>query len=142
MTKEQEICSIVQSIGLPHLIREREFIENLFVGRYNHFLIVFSLFMTAGFANAVTTHKSLVFYVGAVLLILVWLPLFRGYQKHDQIMRIIFRLKERHPANAIERIMKLDGYDPQYKVSVLIGIVVPWVCIITLLSFAIAFTCG
>jgi len=91
--------------------------ENLYVGRFNYFLVIFSLFLTAGFANTFTIYKSVVFYVGGFILFLVWLPLYRGYKKHDRIMRIIFRNKPDHPANKIESIMQLEGYKPKYKVS-------------------------
>jgi hypothetical protein len=140
MTKKEEIDAIVESIKHEDLVREREFTENLYVGRFNYFLIVFSLFMTTGFVNAVTPHKSAVFYVGAILLFLVWLPLYRGYKKHDRIMRLIFQNKEAHPVNAIERILALEGYIPMYRVSWFMGVLIPWACIGTLLFIALAFT--
>lgn len=117
--REKEIEKIVESldVGVWSFSNEREFIENLYVGRFNYFLVIFSLFLTAGFANTFTIYKSVVFYVGGFILFLVWLPLYRGYKKHDRIMRIIFRNKPDHPANKIESIMQLEGYKPKYKVS-------------------------
>jgi len=139
MTKQEEISALVQSIDIDILAKEREFMENLFVGRFNYFIVVFSLFMTAGFANAITpNNKDLVFYAGALVLFLVWLPLFRGYRKHDRIMRLIFRDRSDHPAHAIEKIMQLEGYTPRYRVSLLMGVTIPWVCIAILLAFALA----
>jgi hypothetical protein len=139
MTKQEEISALVQSIDIDVLAKEREFIENLFVGRFNYFIVVFSLFMTAGFANAITpNNKDLVFYAGALVLFLVWLPLFRGYRKHDRIMMLIFRDRSDHPAHAIERIMQIEGYTPRYRVSLLMGVTIPWVCIAILLAFALA----
>ena len=141
MTKQEEISALVQSIDIDVLAKEREFMENLFVGRFNYFIVVFSLFMTAGFANAITpNNKDLVFYAGALVLFLVWLPLFRGYRKHDRIMRLIFRDRSDHPAHAIEKIMQLEGYTPCYRVSPLMGVTIPWVCIAILLAFALAIT--
>lgn len=139
MTKKDEISALVQSIAIEALVREREFMENLFVGRFNYFIVIFSLFMTAGFANAITpNNKDLVFYAGALVLFLVWLPLLRGYRKHDRIMKLIFRDRSDHPAHAIERIMQLEGYSPRYRVSRLMGVTIPWVCMTILLSFALA----
>lgn len=139
MTKKEEISALVQSVKIEDLVREREFMENLFVGRFNYFIVIFSLFMTAGFANAITPNNNdLVFYAGALVLFLVWLPLFRGYKKHDRIMRLIFRDRSDHPAHAIERIMELEGYASRYRVSLLMGVTIPWVCISILLSFALA----
>jgi len=139
MTKQEEISALVQSIDIDVLAKEREFMENLFVGRFNYFIVIFSLFMTAGFANAITpNNKDLVFYAGALVLFLVWLPLFRGYRKHDRIMKLIFRDRSDHPAHAIEKLMQLEGYSPRYRVSLLMGVTIPWVCIAILLAFALA----
>jgi hypothetical protein len=139
MTKQDEIRALILSIDIDVLVKEREFMENLFVGRFNYFIVVFSLFMTAGFANAITPdNKDLVFYAGALALFLVWLPLFRGYKKHDRIMRLIFRDRRDHPAHAIERIMQLEGYVSRYRVSLLMGVMIPWVCITILFAFAVA----
>jgi hypothetical protein len=124
------------------LSQEREFMENLFVGRFNFFLVVFSLFATAGFANTFTTYKASVFLAGALVLFLVWLTLYRGYKKHDRILRIIFQEKMDHPANKIERIMQMEGYRPAYRVSRLMGVYIPWLCISLLLVAAFAIGCG
>ena len=143
MTKKEERDGIINEIPLDLLIREREFMENLYVGRFNYFLIVFSLFMTAGFANAIALqNKSVVFYIGALVLLFIWLPLYRGYKKHDCIMKVIFRDRKDHPANAIERIMQVEGYVPQYRVSLLMGVLIPWLCIAILLAFALALSYG
>ena len=90
--KNSEVDKLIDSlkVGDWSFSDEREFMENLYVGRFNYFLIVFSLFMTAGFANTFSSYKFLVFFVGALILFLAWLPLYRGYKKHDRIMRIMF----------------------------------------------------
>jgi amino acid permease len=138
----REIESIIDSLEADDrsLSDEREFVENLFVGRFNYFLIVFSLFVTAGFANSFKTFKSAVFYAGALVLLLVWLSLYRGYKKHDRILRIIFQRKADHPANKIETLMRLEGYEPRYEVSRLMGVVIPWVCILLLIMAGVATT--
>ncbi|MBQ1782664.1 MAG: hypothetical protein II007_03335 [Gammaproteobacteria bacterium] len=142
--ENEDVENIISSldIGDWSLSDEREFIENLHVGRFNYFLVVFSLFMTAGFANSFTTYKSLVFYIGAFVLILVWLPLYRGYKKHDRILKIIFRNKANHPANKIEKLMELEGNKSKYRVSKLMGIYIPGVCILVLFGVAIAISSG
>lgn len=122
---------IINSLDISgwNLSQEREFIENLYVGRFNYFLVVFSLFVTAGFANNYVSIKSIVFYAGAFLLFMVWLLLYRAYKKHDRILRLIFRNMENHPAHQIEKLMQLEGYKPKYKVSKLMGVYIPLVCI-------------
>lgn len=141
--QEKKIEKIVKSlnVGSWSFSDEREFMENLYVGRFNYFLVIFSLFLTAGFANTFTTYKSVVFYFGGFILFLVWLPLYRGYKKHDRIMRIIFRNTPDHPANKIESIMHLEGYKPKYKASKLMGVYIPWLCILFILAIALSISC-
>ncbi len=125
-----------------NLSDERAFMENLFVGRFNFFLLVFSLFVTAGFANSFRLYKYIVFYAGAFVLFLVWLSLYRGFRKHDRIMRIIFNEKKSHPAAKLADLMKLECFKPRYRVSYLMGIWIPLVCIGFLVIIAILVHCG
>lgn len=144
MDSQEEIKSILQSFETSDwsLSDERQFAENLFIARFNFFLLLFSLFLTAGFANNFQTHKSIVFYAGGFLLFLVWLTLYRAYQKYDRILRIIFQNKPEHPLYKIEKLMKLEGYRPRYRVSAHMGIVIPWVCLSLLIAFGLATSCG
>lgn len=139
--EKAEIIESLDTFGW-NLSDEREFMENLYVGRFNYFLVVFSLFITAGFANNFSNFKSIVFYVGAFILFLIWLLLYRGYKKHDLIMRIIFNDKKDHPVAKIEDILKIEGYKPRYRVSKLMGIYIPWICIIFLITIAILIDCN
>lgn len=117
---------------------ERVFIENLFVGRFNNFLLVFSLFLTAGFANSFNQHRHIVFYIGASVLSMMWVPLLRAYKKLDFVLRIIFRQMPSHPTRMIEEIMKIGGYKPRFANTKLMGITTPAVCILILLLVGIA----
>ncbi|AOW11650.1 hypothetical protein LPB72_19310 [Hydrogenophaga crassostreae] len=124
------------------LSQEREFIENLYVARFNFFIVVFSLFLTAGFANTFTTYKAAVFIAGAVILTMLWLTLYRAYLKLDRVLRIIFRDKPDHVTSKIERIMNLEGFKPKYRVSRLMGVYLPLFCIGLMLSAALAVGTG
>jgi hypothetical protein len=143
MNKEN-IESIIKSLDVSgwNLSQEREFLENLYVGRFNYFLIVFSLFVMAGFANNFKSFKSIVFYAGVVLLFMVWLLLYRAYKKHDRMLRLIFSDLKDHPAHKFENLMQLEGYNPKYKVSKFMGIYIPWFCIIFLLFSGIFIDAG
>ena len=122
--------------------KEREFLENLYVGRFNYFLVVFSLFVMAGFANNFKSFKSIVFYAGVVLLFMVWLLLYRAYKKHDRMLRMIFYDLKDHPAHKFENLMRLEGYKPKYKASKFMGVYIPWFCIIFLLLSGIFIDTG
>ena len=143
MNKEN-IESIIKSFEVSgwNLSKEREFIENLFVGRFNYFLVVFSLFVMAGFANNFKSFKSIVFYAGVVLLFMVWLLLYRAYKKHDRMLRLIFSDLKDHPAHKFENLMQLEGYKPKYKASKFMGLYIPWFCIIFLLLSGIIIDAG
>ena len=130
------------NVGEWTFSQEREFLENLYVGRFNYFIVVFSLFLTAGFANNFTNFKYLVFYFGFVILTACWIPLYRGFKKHDRIMRLMFNDINDHPANIIEKIMKEEGYKPKFRVSYWMGIYIPLLCVIFLLLIGISIQLG
>jgi len=112
---------------------EREFLENLFVGRFNYFIVIFSLFLTAGFANNFKNYKYLVFYFGFIVLSACWIPLFRAYKKHDRMMKLMFNDLPDHPAAIVEKIMEEEGFKPFFKVSHFMGRYIPFLCILILL---------
>ena len=118
-SQKQDAKDLIASmdVGEWSLSDEREFTEGLFTGRFDFFLVVFSIFVTAGFANAFTTLRPIVFYAGAALLLMVWLTLLRAFRKHDRLLRVIFRDKPEHPACQLEALMKIEGYKPNYRVS-------------------------
>jgi hypothetical protein len=93
-SKQQEIISAVDISGW-NMSNERALAESLFEGRLNFFLVLFSIFMTAGFANSFS-NRSIVFFLGSLVLFVVWLPLRRICIKYDAILRIIGE-KENHP---------------------------------------------
>jgi hypothetical protein len=124
------------------LSQEREFIENLYVARFNFFIVVFSLFVTAGFANTFTTYKAAVFVAGAVILTMLWLTLYRAYLKLDRILRLLFQEKPDHVTAKIERLMNLEGFRPRYRVSRLMGVYLPLLCIALMVAAAIAVSTG
>lgn len=136
--------SLIESldVGSWSFSDEREFIENLFVGRFGNFLLVFSLFLTAGFANSFSERRYLVFYIGAAVLAVMWLPLLRAYKKLDSVLKIIFREMPGHPARAIEEIMKLEGYKPWFPNTRFMGIFTPGICVLILLWIGVAVNFG
>ena len=117
--------------------KERVFTENLFIGRFNYFIIIYSLFLTAGFVNNFSNYRYLVFYLGLIILSACWIPLFRGFKKHDKILKILFREKKDHPAAVLEKIMKMDCYRPFFRVSYWMGIYIPLMCVTSLLIIGV-----
>ena len=133
-SKEENISELIKKLNFNGwtLSDEREYVENLFIGRFSNFLIIFSLFVTAGFANTMNNYKEIVFYAGAVFLFTIWLILYRGYKKHDKILKILFNTESEHPVYILQKIMKAEGYNPKYTVTKMMGIYLPWFCIIFL----------
>jgi hypothetical protein len=119
------------------LSKEREFTETLFVGRFNYFLVVFSLFVTAGFANSFKTGRSLVFYSGAIVLLMCWMPLFRALKQFNNIISILFNNKKDHPVYILQKILKEKGFKSKLEISRWMGIYIPIVCIVLLLIFGL-----
>ncbi len=120
-------------IGSWSMSDERAFMENLFVNRFNSFLLVLSLFITAGFANNFTSLKSLVFFAGAGILSIVWLSLYRAYQKYDRIVKLLFRKKD-HPISQVQRLLELEGNSSHFRASWVMGVGTPGMCVAVLLA--------
>jgi len=120
---------------------EREFYENLYVGRFNFFLLVFSLFVSAGFANSFKELRYLVFYFGAFLLVLCWLTLLRIIRKFNIIMQLLFNRKG-EILYILQKMAKNDGYKGRIVISKLMGIYIPIVCILFLITMGLLIQLG
>ncbi len=136
---KKEINKLIKKLdgGVWSLSDEREFMENLYVGRFNYFLVVFSLFVTAGFANSFTNYKYIVFYFGGLILFMCWMPLIRAYKKFNNIMQILFNEKEDHTLYLLQEIMKKKGFKSKLVISRWMGIYIPILCILFLLSVGV-----
>jgi hypothetical protein len=136
---KKEINKLIKKLdgGVWSLSDEREFMENLYVGRFNYFLVVFSLFVTAGFANSFTNYKCIVFYFGGLILFMCWMPLIRAYKKFNNIMQILFNEKEDHTLYLLQEIMKKKGFKSRLVISRWMGIYIPILCILFLLSVGV-----
>ena len=117
--------------------KEREFLETLFVGRFNTFIIVFSLFMTTGFCNTLQPQnkhgRAAIFFLGALVLFLIWLTIDRAYIKLDNILYILHHHIDKHPAAILDKVLEQRGYKFRYRVTLLMGKIIPWVCILLLI---------
>ena len=122
--------------------QEREFIENLFVGRFNTFMIVFSLFFSAGLYTTLVGSRPFVFYTGAFVLFLFWLILKRAYEKLDNILKLLHHDSSNHPGAILDKILKEKGYCQCYSVANLMGNIIPLVCIAILLCFGAMLQCN
>jgi|GEM_PF-3292063 len=122
--------------------QEREFMENLFVGRFNTFMIVFSLFFSAGLYTTLKDTRYFVFYTGALVLFLFWLVLRRAYKKLDNILKLLHHDSSNHPGAILDKILKEQGYCQCYSVANLMGNIIPLVCIAILCFFGAMLQCN
>jgi hypothetical protein len=138
--KKEKVDSLVAELELNYcgFNKKQEFVENLFVGRFNFFLVVYSLFLTAGFASRLDGYRCLVFVLGLIILSSCWVPLFRSFIKHDRYMRLMFNIKIL-PAAIVEEIMRIEEYKKakSFKVSYWMGIYIPGLCVLSLLIIVI-----
>lgn len=128
-------------IGDWNMSDERAFMENLFVSRFNSFLLVFSLFVTAGFANNFAAYKSLVFFAGAGVLVVVWLSLHRAYLKYDRIVKLLLHKRD-HPMSQTQRLLELEGFSSGFRASWVMGVGTPALCVALLLAAGFATQLG
>lgn len=73
---------------------------------------------------------------------MLWLTLYRAYLKLDRILRLLFNDKPEHVTAKIERIMNLEGFKSRYRVSRLMGVYLPLLCIALMIAAAIAVSTG
>jgi myosin-crossreactive antigen len=120
--------------AINRLIQERQFVENTFAGRFNFFIVFFSLFATAGFTNNFKTHKYIVFFAGALFLLLCWGSLYRMYERHDFTIAFIYKYVDKHPAFLLGKIMEEGGYKQFFRFSKWMGVYIPIFCIALLVA--------
>jgi hypothetical protein len=123
------------------LSQERVFVENIFIGRFNFFLIAFSLFVSAGFANSFRNMKYLIFYFGAFLLFLCWLTILRVLVKFNLIFKILYK-ERKHTIFIMDQILKNNGFRPRFKNPRLMGVYIPIVCIAFLITMGLLINFG
>ena len=133
-------CQDVIDAGNWNLSDEREFMENLLCQRFNFFIVMFSLFLTAAFTAQSRIACTAILGVGAVVSLLVALTVYRAYIKHRWIMKHIYNHHKCHPTTRVN-----DGVDKYrlfgkvtdkndrawrcFTVNWLIGIFVPVLCV-------------
>lgn len=145
--QEKMICSdclkLIEKLDFNTFNDERKWIEELFVSRFNNFLLVFSLIMTAGFANSFDNWKAVVFYFGSLLLFFCWLPLIRAYHKYDHAVRIILTTKKfKDGENQINIMQKLynkrkRNIFKKFTMSKWLAYYIPIICIIFLITIGL-----
>jgi hypothetical protein len=144
---EKMLCTncqnLVKDLDFDTFNTERKWLEELFVGRFNNFLVVFSLIVTAGFANSFSNWKYLVFYFGAILLSFCWLTLVRAYHKYDNAVKILLTLKEfKGKPNQIGIMQELYGKRKKnlfksFIISRWLAFYIPIMCIVFLVIVGI-----
>ena len=146
--QENEFCcdcqNLIEKLDFDAFNAERKLLEELFIGRFNNFLVVFSLIVTAGFANSFTNWKCLVFYFGTIFLSFCWLPLVRAYYKYDNAVKILLTKKEfKGKPNPVEILQQL--YKKRKKnifknltISKWIAFYIPLICIIFLIIIGLS----
>ncbi|MDR1517945.1 MAG: hypothetical protein LBS52_07630 [Dysgonamonadaceae bacterium] len=118
-------------IGEWTLTQERGYMEKLQLERFNYFLVAFTLITTAGFANNFSNYKSMIFFFGAFLLLMCWIPIFRATKKLNCILKIIYNA-DNHTITIIENLLRNRGFKHFFVVSHWIGYYIPALCILFL----------
>lgn len=135
--------------GRRSLDEERVFMENLLVQRLNFLLVVFSIFVAAGFAAKTNLLSVIVFFAGFLICWLMAKIVYRAHVKHHFIMRLFYNLPESedkgelpHAIKFINDAMKKDERKEKTKgsVSKWVGDRIPTVCWGFLLLCAIGST--
>jgi len=84
--------------GSWDMSQERAFIENLLCQRFNFLLVFYSLVVAAAFTTTSQTNLNIVITVGALICLLLSLPIARSQHKLDLILEDIWRTQPEHPS--------------------------------------------
>jgi hypothetical protein len=133
-----ECIELIQGLDLETLNEERKWQEDLFIKRYSNFLIVFSLIITAGFANNIAFCKSFIFYLGAFLLFMCWMPIVQAYKMYDNSLNIILNHKfgkDDQTVFALQKLLKRrKGFKDKFSISKLMAFYIPIISIVSLIT--------
>jgi hypothetical protein len=136
-TAGEMIAACIKEKGQRSLDDERVFMEELLSQRLNFLLIVFSIFVAAGFAAKTSLLAAIVFFAGTCICYLMAKIVYRAHIKHHWIMRLFYHQPNPvsgslpHPITFINEAMKkLPGRENSTtgSVSKLVGRTIPTVC--------------
>ena len=122
---------MIQESNMSHhwsMDDERNLLHNIFSTRFNYFVVVFSLVLNAAFLEKAAEIKTEIFVVGILLLLMMWLLLFRVGRKYVLALEKL-REDKNHPA----RILSKHNADWPLPMHSLMYAWVPVLCISALL---------
>jgi len=110
---------------------EREFMENLLQTRFNFLLTVYALFFTAFFLTPCgAVSKFIILIIGLIITILVWIVIYRIYEKVDALLRILYALDPQFTSTMVKRELgKCDKFPDG--VNKFIAVYIPLILVIT-----------
>ena len=130
----EESIKVQRKLGWDYY-QEREFVENLFCQRFNYFLIVYSLFITAAASVKTVDNLTIVLILGIILTTGIWVTLYRAFIKLIVNLKILHQIPEDgHVFQVINNEIKSYHWIKKlWGVNDLIGIYIPLFCILTLI---------
>ncbi len=115
-----------------NLFSERDFVENIVSQRFNYFIVVFSLFITASATVSKVESLILILSLGILILTAIWLTIYISSRWLDIVFRILHNLpQENHLFKTIT--VELDSrrwIKKKYRCGVnnMLGIYIPMFC--------------
>lgn len=119
--------------GAWDMSQERAFLENLVGTRFNFLLVLFSVIVAAAAASSGVAWQASILGGGAVLCALVALTVYRAHVKLDQTLKLLHATPE-HPVAVIGARVDALGRRGLFRVTQLVGCVIPLVCTLSLLA--------
>jgi hypothetical protein len=145
-----ECEELIKKLDFNRVDHERKWTEELFMKRFNYFLLVFSLIVTGGFSTDDTISQAILFYFGFILLLLYWQTgVLRSYFMYDRNLFVLHRLSEKsqNKDSYITVLYHLQEKRPyyhfglrHYPTSKWMGFLIPLICILFLLTMGILAT--
>ena len=115
---------------------EREFVENLVSQRFNYFIVVFSLFITASATVKEVNSLIIILSLGIIIVSIIGFTIYRTHVWLDIVFKILHNLPEKaHLFEIIREEQKKSKWIKRHHGSVnkMIGIYIPLFCCLSLI---------
>jgi len=117
---------------------ERELLETVISQRINFVITVFALFITAAATVRTDYHLRIVLCLGATLVFLLLLSIYRVHIRLDIVQKILYKAKEDHVFPLVQKEIIALGWRAMGKATTLLHLWIPLICILIMLFGIVA----
>ncbi|WP_294142628.1 hypothetical protein [uncultured Sanguibacteroides sp.] len=121
---------------------ERAFLEQLFCTRFNYFLVMNGLFMGGALSASSQQNLIIILTIGFIFITLMSFVIYRAFIKLIIVLKIIYRLGDKHVFCVIDKEVKSQNNLFSLPVNHIVGIWIPLAAVLIFLVGLILAICG